>query len=170
MNEILSVCDKVCIILVGHTIHIPAALASLSENSISVEVSTSINDILESSMGLENRIFLVSSADEEHGHRDILQNLLVQAKYGSSIHFIHSSLETLLETKLLFGDNRPRSQDDGYGISAFGSNLALKVSLPTWADNTKLSQQNYAEMDAWMNLVTKNEMMENCFAKKYKME
>lgn len=163
MKEFLSVREKkVCIILVGHTLHIPAALASLSKNSISVQVLASINDI--SSMGPENKIFLVPPGDGRQGHRDILQHLLVQAKSGSSVHFIHNSLETLLEAKMFFGDNRPRAQGDGYGISVFGSRVSLKLSLPTWADNTNLSQQNYAEMDSWMNLVNENEMMENGFA------
>jgi len=165
MKEALSLRENNIFILVGDTMHIPTALASLSKSSISVQVTASIDDALEKSMHLKRKIFIVPPGDGEQGHRGILQHLLLQAKCGTSVHLIHSSLEHLLEAKLLFGDNRPSSQYDGYGKSAFGSGVSLKLSLPTWADNTKLSQENSAEMDPWMNLVSENEVTEEFSAK-----
>lgn len=165
MKEALSLCENNIFILVGDKMHIPAAVASLSDSSIYVQVSSSIDDAIEKSMNLKHNIFLVPSGDGKQGHRGILQHLLLQAKCGSSVHFIHSSFEHLLEAKLLFGDNRPSSQKDGYGDSAFGSCVSLKLSLPTWTDNTKLSQENNAEMDPWMNLVSEIEVTEKFSAK-----
>ena len=131
----------------------PLAVSAFSEKCIPFQKIDSIHDSLNQKRG---GIYLISPEEGGQGHRGLLQDILLQAKPDTSIQVIHSVTEVLEGVKFLFGDNRPMPENNGYATSAFGQNVKLKLSVPTWAVDVAHSQLNKVEMDPWLTLVHKN--------------
>lgn len=143
------------IVLLGHSMFTPLAAAAFSEKSVPSQNMNSVKDSLNST---KSGVYLISPGEGGQGHRGILQDILLQAKPHTSIQVIHSTTEVLEGAKFFFGDNRPRYENNGYGTSAFGHNVKLKLSLPTWSDDVVHSQMNKVEMDPWLTLAHKSDV------------
>jgi len=156
MKDILSQFKGRVYIMVGHKSHVPIAISSLANASIHVEVKQ-LDEIGDESTddNCEGMVFIVSPGNGCRGHVGILQQVLMSAENGSSIHMIHSVLKILEDAKMLFGDNRPIM--GGFGKSAIGNNVNLKLSVSAWAECTGPKQQDDALMMApWLNVYDKS--------------
>jgi len=112
IGDALVNCNNKIFILPGHQSHVQTVVASLSNMSIPFEVASCVNRSIERMEQGNTRedgrkvILLTSSVDGEQGYSELLKQIAIGSKSGSSIHVIHSSMKILKDTKFFFGDDR----------------------------------------------------------------
>lgn len=78
--------------------------------------------------------------------------------FRRNMFVIHSSLEVLKQCKSFLGDDAPILSDGLRKCILPQTNTAVNLFLPAWASN--VPQQNDAEMDPWLNLVSEEQLLE----------
>lgn len=161
MGEALLDCNGKVYILVGDASHLAIAKNTLAplKNKVVKCMQWEESDDDDENECMDGEVMLVPPAEGNRGHEGIVQHIIMSSNEESFIHVIHADITTLQKLKSLFGDNRPIA---GMYESCAIKNASLKLSLPL--QGTGPQQQNDAEMDPWLNIISDFDLAESMSA------
>lgn len=111
-------------------------------------------------------VLVVPNAQKGETHSDMIEQIVTDingssdAQLDRNVFVVHSSLEVLKKCKSFLGDDVPRLSQGLRKCSLPGSNTAVTLFLPGWADNIHPTEQNDGEMDPWLNFVSEEQFLE----------
>ena len=136
---------------------------------MNVAVTTS-DKAKEERLGHGQLLVIVPDKQNDETHSDMIGRIVTDickedSDVTRNIFVTHSSIEVLKALKPYLGDDAPRLFQGLSKCTLPNSNTSVTLALPSWTDNVHPTQQNEAQMDPWLNLITEQQLVELISAK-----
>eukprot|EP00584_Thalassiosira_punctigera_P010818 CAMPEP_0172547274 /NCGR_PEP_ID=MMETSP1067-20121228/16849_1 /TAXON_ID=265564 ORGANISM="Thalassiosira punctigera, Strain Tpunct2005C2" /NCGR_SAMPLE_ID=MMETSP1067 /ASSEMBLY_ACC=CAM_ASM_000444 /LENGTH=519 /DNA_ID=CAMNT_0013334341 /DNA_START=177 /DNA_END=1736 /DNA_ORIENTATION=+ len=110
-------------------------------------------------------LVVVPNLENEESHSNMIERIVTdfnsnETELNRNVYVTHSSLEVLKQCKSFLGDDAPMLSQGLRKCILPHTKTAVTLFVPEWADNIHPSQQNDAEMDPWLNLVSEEQFLE----------
>jgi len=115
-------------------------------------------------------LVIVPDKQSDETHSDMIGRIVTDihkedADVTRNIFVTHSSIEVLKALKPYLADDTPRLFQGLSKCTLPNSSTSVTLALPSWTDNVHPTQQNEAEMDPWLNLISEQQLVELISAK-----
>jgi len=121
-------------------------------------------------LGQGQLLVIVPDKQSDETHSDMIGRIVTDihkkdANVTRNIFVTHSSIEVLKALKPYLADDTPRLFQGLSKCTLPNSSTSVTLALPSWTDNVHPIQQNEAEMDPWLNLISEQQLVELISAK-----
>ena len=115
-------------------------------------------------------LMIVPDKQSDECHSDMIGRILVDIHKEDSdvirnVFVTHSCIEVLQALKPFLGEDAPRLFQGLSKCTLPNSHTSVTLALPSWTDNVHPTQENEAEMDPWLNLISEQQLVELISAK-----
>jgi len=135
-----------------------------------MKVAVTTSDKPNERLGQGQLLVIVPDKQSDETHSDMIGRIVTDihkkdANVTRNIFVTHSSIEVLKALKPYLADDTPRLFQGLSKCTLPNSSTSVTLALPSWTDNVHPTQQNEAEMDPWLNLISEQQLVELISAK-----